>query len=121
MAKDFVLLPTCRAVAVQGLSKISAKILCTNSFEMSKSRLVKTPTYTIEMQAKVAARHETCNQRFKMWGIQQNDFRIKGIDLWGKHGRVFDAIAVITQLSFYIYKPLARVEYDDRDSCLRQS
>jgi hypothetical protein len=86
---------------------------------------VKTPTYlqsdpTIEMRAKVAARHETCNQRFKMWGILRNDFRIKGDDLWEKHGIVFDAIAVITQLSFYIYKPLAHVEYDDRESCLRR-
>jgi hypothetical protein len=55
-----------------------------------------------------------------MWGILRNDFRINGNNLWEKHGMVFDAIAVITQLSFYIYKHLAHVEYDDRDSCLRQ-
>ena len=67
------------------------------------------PAETLEMQARVRNRHETVNKRFKQWGCLLNRFR-HGI---GKHGDVFRAVAVITQLAIENDEPLFEVEYDD--------
>jgi len=46
------------------------------------------------MKHKARARHETCNGRFKRWGILNQTYRHNLID----HGIYFDAIANLTQL-----------------------
>lgn len=45
-------------------------------------------------KSELRARHETCNHRFKSWGILKQQFRNDR----KKHGHVFYAIAVLTQL-----------------------
>jgi hypothetical protein len=46
-------------------------------------------------KSEVRARHETCNRRFKVWGILKQQFRNDR----KKHQLVFYAIAVMTQMS----------------------
>ena len=53
------------------------------------------PELTVRMQARVRSRQETINRRFKQWGILKQEYRH---DLT-KHGDVFRAIVVITQLT----------------------
>ena len=65
------------------------------------------PEETLDMQKRVRARHETVNKRFKQWGSLLNRFRH---DI-GKHGDVFRAIAVITQLAIVHGEPLFEVQY----------
>ena len=67
------------------------------------------PEESLGMQQRVRNRHETVNKRFKQWGCLLNRFR-HGI---GKHGDVFRAVAVITQLAIENDEPLFEVEYDD--------
>ena len=57
----------------------------------------------------VRRRHETVNRRFKQWKILSDVFRH---DL-GMHGRVFSAIATISQLAIQHGEPLFQVEYED--------
>ena len=64
-----------------------------------------------KIQAKVRARHETVNERFKNWGVLKDCFRHS----FERHGLVFRAVAVITQLSLENGEPLFNVAYN-RDS-----
>jgi hypothetical protein len=63
-----------------------------------------------EQKKKVRARHETVNKRFKQWSCLRERFRHDII----KHGDVFRAVAVVTQLALENSEPLFEVEYDDR-------
>lgn len=66
------------------------------------------PLSNLQVQQRVRARHETVNKRFKQWGCLQNRF-------WhsiGKHGDIFRAVAVITQLAIEHGEPLFDVEYE---------
>ena len=60
-------------------------------------------------QSRVRSRHETINGRFKTWQVLKNTYRhdIK------RHGEVFRAIAIITQLGIEHGEPLFQVEYED--------
>jgi DDE superfamily endonuclease len=58
----------------------------------------------------VQSRHETVNKRLKQWNCLHRVFR-HNID---KHGRIFRAVAVITQLAIENGEPLFDVSYDDR-------
>ena len=55
----------------------------------------------------VRARHETVNQRFKQFNVLNDRFR----HCREKHAPVFNAIAVITQVSLRCGEPLFPVEY----------
>lgn len=73
---------------------------------------IRTPVYGgpesyRDQQSTVRARHETANRRFKQWNILSRVFRH---DL-EKHQSVFEAVAVITQLSIENGGPLFDVEY----------
>ena len=64
---------------------------------------------TVTMQSKARARHETMNKRLKQWGCLFHQYRHS----LSKHGDVFRAVAVITQLSFRHDTPLYQVEYNE--------
>lgn len=53
------------------------------------------------------ARHETCNRRFKQFGILKQVFRSN----ISRHAIVFEAVAVITQLSIENGAPLFKLHY----------
>ena len=61
------------------------------------------------MRSQVRARHETCNGRFKKWGVLKNCYRH---DL-AKHGVCFRAIANLTQVAIENGEPLFSVHYVD--------
>ena len=61
------------------------------------------------MQSRARYRHETINGRFKTWQILKNTYRH---DL-SRHGEVFRAIAIITQIGIENGEPLFQVEYED--------
>jgi hypothetical protein len=61
------------------------------------------------MQSRARYRHETINGRFKTWGILQQTYRH---DI-RRHGEVFQAIAIMTQLAISNGSPLFSVEYED--------
>ena len=61
------------------------------------------------MQSRVRSRHETINGRFKTWGILKNTYRHN----IRRHGEVFRAIAIITQLGIDNGEPLFQVDYED--------
>jgi hypothetical protein len=63
-----------------------------------------------EEKKNVRARHETVNKRFKQFGCLHERFRHDA----AKHGDVFRAVAVITQLAIENGEPLFGVEHDDR-------
>jgi hypothetical protein len=67
------------------------------------------PAEKLAMQARVRARHETINGRLKNWGILSQVFRH---DI-RRHGEVFRACAVLTQLTLEQGEPLFSVEYED--------
>jgi hypothetical protein len=67
------------------------------------------PPKNLKMQGCVRARHETINGRLKNWGILSQVFRH---DI-RRHGDVFRACAVITQLAIKHGEPLFSVEYKD--------
>ena len=64
---------------------------------------------TERMQSIVRQRQETANKRFKMWSCLKQVYRH---DI-AKHGDVFRAVCVITQLTIMNGEPLFEVEYDD--------
>ena len=67
------------------------------------------PPANERMQARVRSRHETINGRFKTWGILSQVYRH---DI-RRHGEVFRAVAVITQLAIENGSPLFQVDYED--------
>ncbi len=60
------------------------------------------------MQSRLRAHHETCNKRFKQWGILKQIYCHDLID----HHDVFSAVVVLTQLSFESGDTLFSVEYN---------
>ena len=62
-----------------------------------------------QMQSIARRRHETCNKRFKQFGVLKQIFRHNIMD----HGEVFRSVAVITQLSIQNGEPLFGVDYRD--------
>jgi hypothetical protein len=71
------------------------------------------PAENRKMQSIVRSRHETCNSRFKMWGILNQVFRHDRM----KHCDVFRTCAIMTQLSIENGEKLFQVEYDDILNC----
>ena len=67
------------------------------------------PAENRAMQGRVRARHETLNGRLKNWGILSQVYRH---DIM-RHGDVFRACAVLTQLTVENGEPLFEVEYED--------
>jgi hypothetical protein len=67
------------------------------------------PRENLAMKARVRSRHETLNGRLKNWGILAEAYCH---DI-SKHGDVFRACAVITQLMIQNGEPLFSVEYSD--------
>ena len=67
------------------------------------------PEETLAMQKRVRSRQETVNNRLKQWGCLNERFRHDT----RKHGDVFRAVAVVTQLSIQNGEPLFSVDYDD--------
>ena len=61
------------------------------------------------IQSRTRYRHETINGRFKTWGILQQTYHHN----IRRHGEVFRAIAIMTQLAISNGCPLFRVEYED--------
>jgi hypothetical protein len=61
------------------------------------------------MQGRMRACHETLNWRLKNWGILSQVYRH---DIM-RHGYVFRACAVVTQLTIENGEPLFEVEYED--------
>jgi hypothetical protein len=59
------------------------------------------------MKGKARARHETINGRFKRWAVLGNVFRHNLM----KHGKVFRAIANLTQLEIRSTSPVFHVVY----------
>jgi hypothetical protein len=70
------------------------------------------PVENLKMQETVRARHETMNNRLKMWGCLQQRFRHDPL----KHADVFRAVMVMTQLSINEGERLFNVQYDDQTS-----
>ena len=67
------------------------------------------PEQTLFMQQRVRNRQETVNKRFKNWGILKQVYRHNIT----KHGDVFRAIVVITQLSITNGEQLFACGYSD--------
>ncbi len=67
------------------------------------------PAEKLAMQERVRARHETINGHLKNWGILSQVFRH---DI-RCHGEVFQACAVLTQLTIEQGEPLFSIEYED--------
>lgn len=67
------------------------------------------PEECMTMQQRVRSRQETVNKRFKHWGCLSMRFRHP----INKHGDVFRAVAVLTELSIQNGEPLFAVDYDD--------
>ena len=63
----------------------------------------------LTMQGRGRSHHETLNGRLQAWGILSNSYRH---DIM-KHGTVFYACAVITQLAVVNGEPLFEVGYGD--------
>jgi len=67
------------------------------------------PAENRAMQGRVRARHETLNGWLKNWGVLSQVYRH---DIM-RHGDVFRACAVVTQLTIENGEPLSEVEYED--------
>ena len=67
------------------------------------------PEECTAMQRRVRSRQETVNARFKNWGCLSMRFR----HAINKHGDVFWAVAVVTELSIQNGEALFDVKYDD--------
>ena len=67
------------------------------------------PTETLFMQQRVRNRQETINKRLKNWGILKQVYRHQ----FDKHGEVFRAIIVATQLTIKGGDPLFSCGYKD--------
>ena len=61
------------------------------------------------MQARMKARHNMLNRWLKNWGILSQDFRHH----ISRHGNVFRACVVVTQLTMENGEPLFEEEYED--------
>ena len=68
------------------------------------------PEWYQEMTAKVTARHETINSRFKRFKVLSTPFR-HGVE---SHEAVFAAIACAVQCDLEVHPPF-QVQYDDSD------
>jgi hypothetical protein len=68
------------------------------------------PAENRRMQGRVRARHETLNGQLKTWGILSQVFRHHIM----MHGDVFQACAVVMQLTIQDGEPLFEVEYKDK-------
>jgi DDE superfamily endonuclease len=62
------------------------------------------------MKQVARSRHETVNARFKQFGVLAQVFRHQP----EKHGIVFNAVAIITQLCLMYDQPLFQIYYNDR-------
>ena len=81
------------------------------------------PEETKWMQTRVRSRQETVNKRFKDWGILRQVFRHE----IPNHGKVFEAIVVVTQMSInngeqlfacgYRDPPYAKTNIDNANEC----
>lgn len=67
------------------------------------------PEETLAIQSRVRSRQETVNKRLKQWSCLNEKFRHD----MRKHGDVFRAVAVVTQLSIQNGEPLFSVDYND--------
>jgi DDE superfamily endonuclease len=100
---------------------VGERVEADKGYRADDPKLIKTPAgmssavssvhgdSTVDMQAKVRARHETVNKRFKQFNILNDEYR-HDLEM---HGDVFRAVAVITELSLQLGEPLYEVEYDD--------
>jgi hypothetical protein len=70
---------------------------------------VGTPVEKWVMQGRFRAHHKTLNRRLKNWGILSQVYHH---DIM-RHGGVFWACAVVTQLTIKTGEPLFEVEYKD--------
>jgi hypothetical protein len=70
------------------------------------------PAENLAMQARVRSLHETFNARLKFWGILGQTYRHDIL----KHGSVFYACAVLSQLAIANDEPLFDVEYEIKPS-----
>jgi hypothetical protein len=62
----------------------------------------------IKAKGRVRARHETCNKRFKQWGVLLQRFCHNDDHF---HGEIFRAIAAITQITIRTENPLFKCVY----------
>jgi hypothetical protein len=67
------------------------------------------PEENLEMQGRLRSRHKTFNARLKFWGILGQRYRHDIL----KHGNIFYACAIISQLEIEDGEPLFAVEYGD--------
>ncbi len=65
------------------------------------------PEENLTMQSRIRSHHETFNAHFKFWGILRQVYHHNIL----KHGSVFYACAVISQLTIKYDKPLFAVKY----------
>jgi hypothetical protein len=72
------------------------------------------PPENLAMQGRVRSRHETLNGRLKNWGILRQVYRHDIL----RHGDVFRACAVLTQLAIDEGDRLFEVEYGDNIEAL---
>ncbi len=70
---------------------------------------VGNPAEKLAMQGRVRARHEMLNGRLKNWGIFSQVYCHNIM----RHGKLFWACAVVTQLTIESGEPLFKVEYKD--------
>ncbi len=68
------------------------------------------PAENLAMQAHVRSRHETFNAHLKFWGILGQTYCHDIL----KHGSVFYACTILSQLAIANDKPLFDVEYGDK-------
>ena len=84
-----------------GEDPLLAKVPGAFAADQTKSKL--------KLQSTVRARHETVNKRFKQWEALSGVFRHP----LHKFSIVFDAVAILTQLSLENGEPLFQVNYND--------
>jgi hypothetical protein len=67
------------------------------------------PVKNKRMQSRIQSCHKTVNGQFKMWGILKEVYH----QVVRQHGKVYQAIAIITQLAIKNGSPLFQVKYED--------
>ena len=99
--------------ALMGMLEPGERVEADLGYKPSAPTPVNCPGYEVpsrrEMTARVRLRHETCNRRFKRWGILKDVYRHDIFD----HQAVFSAVVCMTQLTFENGEPLFAVEYED--------
>lgn len=103
--------------ALKSMLELGERVEADDGYVGEAPRYVKCPRsigqneLTDEMQSYVRRRQETVNKRFKQWSILKHVYRndIK------HHGKVFRAVAIVTQISIQNGEPLFSVEYEDPD------